>query len=85
MAKFNIGTNLKQAYLAALREKLAPYSEPMNPHFFLGMGGQQDILVAARAAVKRQVQELIETYGFAGAPLRPGAARLGRPPGNSEC
>ncbi|HXP63618.1 MAG TPA: class II fructose-bisphosphate aldolase [Dongiaceae bacterium] len=76
VAKFNFGTNLKQAYLAALREKLAPYAEPMNPHFFLGMGGQEDILVAARAAVKRQVQGLIETYGFAGAPLRPGAARL---------
>ncbi|MGA2660447.1 MAG: class II fructose-bisphosphate aldolase [Verrucomicrobiota bacterium] len=78
VAKFNFGTNLKQAYLAALREKLAPYAEPMNPHLFLGMGGQEDILVAAREAVKRRVQELIETYGFAGGRLRPGAARLTR-------
>ncbi len=62
VAKFNFGTNLKQAYLAALREKLAPYTEPMNPHLFLGMGGQEDILVAARMAVKQRVQELIETY-----------------------
>jgi len=76
VAKFNFGTNLKQAYLAALREKLTPYAEPMNPHLFLGMGGQEDILVAASEAVKRRVQELIGTYGFAGARLRPGAARL---------
>jgi ketose-bisphosphate aldolase len=84
VAKFNFGTNLKQAYLAALRERLAPYAEPMNPHPFLGMGGQEDILVAARMAVKRRVQELVETYSFAGARFRPGAARLGRPPGNSK-
>jgi ketose-bisphosphate aldolase len=62
VAKFNFGTNLKQAYLAALREKLAAYAEPMSPHPFLGMGGPEDILVAARMAVKRRVQELIQIY-----------------------
>jgi ketose-bisphosphate aldolase len=81
VAKFNFGTNLKQAYLAALREKLAHYAEPMDPHLFLGMGGREDILVAARMAVQQRVQELIETYGFAGARLRPGASprELGPP------
>lgn len=63
VAKFNFGTNLKQAYLAALREKLAQYAEPMNPHPFLGMGGPEDILVAARTAVKLRVQDLIQTFG----------------------
>jgi fructose-bisphosphate aldolase class II len=65
VAKFNFGTTLKQVYLKALREKLAQYTEPMNPHPFLGMGGEKDILVAAREAVKKRVKELIETYGFA--------------------
>jgi ketose-bisphosphate aldolase len=68
VAKFNFGTNLKQAYLAAVREKLADYSEPMSPHVFLGMGGKQDVLVAAREAVKRKVKELIRIYGYAGRP-----------------
>jgi fructose/tagatose bisphosphate aldolase len=62
VAKFNFGTNLKQTYLAALRERLAGYDEPMNPHPFLGMGGRQDILTAAREAVKEKVRQLIETY-----------------------
>lgn len=47
VAKVNFGTGLKQAYLAALREKLAKYREPMSPHPFVGMGGEDDILVAA--------------------------------------
>jgi fructose/tagatose bisphosphate aldolase len=47
VAKFNFGTNLKQAYLAAVREALGAYAEPMNPHHFLGMGGDRDIMVPA--------------------------------------
>jgi len=65
VAKFNFGTTLKQVYLAALRKKLDGYAEPMNPHPFLGMGGEQDMLLAAREAVKRRVIQLIQTYGFA--------------------
>jgi len=71
VAKFNFGTTLKQVYLKALREKLAQYAEPMNPHPFLGMGGDKDILVAAREAVKHRVKDLIETYGYAGKRAKP--------------
>ncbi|MEW5976237.1 MAG: class II fructose-bisphosphate aldolase [Acidobacteriota bacterium] len=69
VAKFNFGTVLKQAYLAAVREKLAAYREPMNPHLFLGMGGREDILVAGREAVKTKVKDIIQQYGFAGKPV----------------
>jgi len=62
VAKFNFGTNLKQAYLAALRRALEAYQEPMSPHPFAGIGGREDVLWAAREAVKKTVQELIETY-----------------------
>ena len=54
VAKVNFGTGLKQAYLAAIREKLAKYKEPMSPHPFLGMGGENDLLVAGREAVKAE-------------------------------
>jgi ketose-bisphosphate aldolase len=70
VAKFNFGTNLKQAYLAAVREALGAYAEPMNPHHFLGMGGDRDIMAAGRNAIKQQVKELILAYGYAGRPRR---------------
>jgi len=66
VAKVNFGTALKQAYLAAVREKLVNYREPMNPHPFLGMGGTEDVLVAGREAVKLKVKELLEAFGSAG-------------------
>ena len=66
VAKFNFGTNLKQAYLAAVRQALGAYAEPMNPHPFLGIGGDKDIMVAGRNAVKQKTKELILAYGYAG-------------------
>jgi fructose/tagatose bisphosphate aldolase len=66
VAKFNFGTGLKQAYLAAVQKKLAAYREPMNPHPFLGMGGDQDILVGGREAVKAIVKQLLSLCGSAG-------------------
>jgi ketose-bisphosphate aldolase len=65
VAKFNFGTNLKQACLAALRQGLDRYQEPMNPHPFLGMGGSDDIFARARDAVKHKVKDLIRTYTYA--------------------
>ena len=66
VAKFNFGTNLKQAYLAAVRKALGAYAEPMNPHPFLGIGGDKDIMTAGRNAVKQKTKELILAYGYAG-------------------
>jgi ketose-bisphosphate aldolase len=71
VAKFNFGTNLKQAYLATVRAALGAYAEPMSPHPFLGMGGDKDIMVAGRNAVKKKTKELILTYGYAGRANKP--------------
>ena len=60
VAKVNFGTVLKQAYLEALRKSLAKYHSPLSPHEFLGKGGPQDIMIAGREAVKREVLRLIE-------------------------
>jgi len=78
VAKFNFGTNLKQAYLAAVRKALGAYAEPMNPHHFLGMGGESDIMDAGRHAVKEKVKELILAYGYAGR-SRPEAVTSAQP------
>jgi ketose-bisphosphate aldolase len=66
VAKVNFGTGLKQAYLAAVRENLAHYKEPMSPHPFLGMGGKHDILIAGREAVKAEVVKLVRAFGSSG-------------------
>lgn len=66
VVKFNFGTNLKQAYLAAVRKAAEAYAEPMNPHHFLGIGGDRDIMTAGRNAVKQKTKELILAYGYAG-------------------
>jgi len=66
VAKFNFGTVLKQAYLDAVRESLAKYERPMNPHAFLGVGGNLDIMTAGREAVKAKVKKLLNSSGSAG-------------------
>jgi ketose-bisphosphate aldolase len=66
VAKINFGTVLKQAYLAATAKAMDHYQESRNPHALLGMGGEQDILVAAREGVKVKVKELLSLYGSAG-------------------
>ena len=66
VAKLNYGTVLKQAYLGALAQALPRYRFPMSPHEFLGMGGDSDILVAARDAVKTRVKELLVLSGSVG-------------------
>ncbi len=66
VAKLNFGTILKQAYLDAVREQLWRYQRPMNPHAFLGIGGDRDIMVAGRNAVKSKVKELLQVSGSTG-------------------
>jgi ketose-bisphosphate aldolase len=66
VAKLNFGTVLKQAYLDAVRCQLALYERPMNPHVFLGIGGDHDIMVAGRNAVKSKVKELLQICGSTG-------------------
>ena len=66
VAKINFGTVLKQAYLEAVRERLACYDAPSNPHRYLGMGGVEDIMTAGREVVQRKVEELMEICGSTG-------------------
>jgi ketose-bisphosphate aldolase len=66
VAKINFGTVLKQAYLEAVRERLACYAPPLNPHLYLGMGGEEDMMTAGREAVQRKVEELMEICGSTG-------------------
>lgn len=64
VAKVCYGTYVKQRYLAAVRVALA--SDEANPHLLLGHGGQEDVLVAGRHAVRDAVLERIEFLGCCG-------------------
>jgi len=62
VAKVNYGTGLKQRYLAATRDALAA-EQPLSPHQHLGMGGADDVMVAARHAVRDAVAERMVQLG----------------------
>ncbi len=64
VAKVCYGTYVKQRYLEALSRGLRIH-EP-NPHKLLGFGGDEDLLVAGRLAVKHAVLERIGDLGCCG-------------------
>jgi ketose-bisphosphate aldolase len=64
VTKINYGTYLKQRYLEALRASIA--AEVDNPHELFGMGGEHDVMMAGRRAVRDAVLERIEMLGCCG-------------------
>jgi ketose-bisphosphate aldolase len=64
VVKVNYGTYLKQRYLKAVCLTLE--KDNINPHELLGMGGDWDIMVAGRIAVRDAVLERIELLGCCG-------------------
>lgn len=64
VAKATFGTYLKQRYLTAIRQALG--SEEINPHKLLSFGGEEDVMVAGRLAVRDAVLERIELLGCCG-------------------
>jgi ketose-bisphosphate aldolase len=66
VTKINFGTILKQAYLEAVRERLATYGPSLNPHNYLGIGGSEDMMTAGREAVQREIEGIMEICGSAG-------------------
>jgi ketose-bisphosphate aldolase len=64
VAKVNYGTYVKQRYLKAVSRALS--NAQSNPHELLGMGGEQDVMVAGRAAVREAVLERLDWLGCCG-------------------
>ncbi len=64
VVKVNYGTCLKQRYVAAVRAALS--RKRVNPHELYGLGGEYDVMVAGRLAVRDAVLERIESLGCCG-------------------
>jgi ketose-bisphosphate aldolase len=64
VAKVCYGTYVKQHYLTAVRKALT--SKESNPHLLLGFGGDEDVMVAGRLAVRDAVLQRIESLGCCG-------------------
>ena len=66
VAKFNVGTRLKQAYLAGIREAIGLVPERSNIHSFVGSREEGDILGRGKERVKAEIRPLLRLYGCAG-------------------
>jgi ketose-bisphosphate aldolase len=63
VAKINVGTGLKRAFLEAMREALAVDA---SPHDLLGSHKPVDAAVAGKAKMRDEVRRLMHLYGSAG-------------------
>lgn len=63
VAKFNVGTALKQAFLAGVREGLAELPPGVNVHQVVGSRKPGDFLERAKARVKAEVTRRMAVYG----------------------
>lgn len=63
VAKFNVGTILKQTFLQGVREAMRGWGDRVNVHEVLGSHKETDLLHAGKAAMKTKVKELIRLYG----------------------
>jgi len=66
VAKFNVGTSLKRAYLAGVAQRVAELSPTVDVHGAIGSHGPDDVLVAGMARVTVVVRELMRLYGSSG-------------------
>jgi len=64
IAKVNYGTIIKQRYLLAIHKAL--HNPDENPHHLLGYGGEDDVMVQGRAAVRDVVLEKMELLNCKG-------------------
>jgi len=66
VAKFNVGTALKQAFLAGVREGLADLPPRVNVHQVVGSRKPGDFLERGKARMKAEVIRRMAVYGSAG-------------------
>jgi fructose/tagatose bisphosphate aldolase len=64
--KINVGSKLKQAYFEALRKACNDIGDLYNPYLVIGSGLEDDVLTAARLALRDVVADWMSLIGCAG-------------------
>jgi fructose/tagatose bisphosphate aldolase len=64
--KINFGSILKRTYFEALRSGMAGTSERYNPYEVVGSGLKNDVLIQARLALQKVVEDFMVLLGSAG-------------------
>jgi ketose-bisphosphate aldolase len=64
--KINVGSILKSSYFTALKQAILKIKSDYNPYMTLGSGYESDVLVKARIALQRTVEDLMNQYGSEG-------------------
>jgi fructose/tagatose bisphosphate aldolase len=64
--KINVGSCLKRAFLAALRDACRAVPDEANPYEAIGSGLDGDVLLAGRRAMAIEVERLMRLFGSAG-------------------
>lgn len=66
VAKFNVGTTLKEVFLQGAVESLDTTYRKLSVHALLGSHKETDFLTAGKLAMKAKVKELMRLYGSNG-------------------
>lgn len=66
VAKFNVGTTLKKAFLEGVQSALEKRDPNLSVHDLLGSHKSHDLCVAGKQAMKERVRALIRLYGSGG-------------------
>jgi fructose-bisphosphate aldolase class II len=66
VAKFNVGTVLRAAFLRGLGDAVADLPADPDVHAVIGSHGPADVLVAGKASMVEAVRDLIRHYGGSG-------------------
>ena len=66
VAKFNVGTALKQAFLDGVADAVEKRSPELGLHELVGSHGPADVLDAGKRALVQVVRDLLRLYGSAG-------------------
>ncbi len=62
VAKFNVGTVFKVAFLEGVTEAINRTSPQANPQLVVGSRTQEDVLLQGKERVRREVERLIDLY-----------------------
>jgi ketose-bisphosphate aldolase len=66
VVKFNVGTILKSAFFAGMRQSIQAQPEIADVHLVLGSHKAEDVMNAGKARMREKIQELMRLYGSSG-------------------